>query len=88
MRKYLFVQSTNIKALIMWLVLRAVKTKQILCFDWPPEQPRWAYLVRSGFPASVPQGKRSLGHMNEFFHYQVCLVNMDEYWHFLYLRFY
>ena len=60
----------------MWLVLRAVKTKQILCFDWPPEQPRWAYLVRSGSPASVPQGKRSLGHMNEFFHYQVCSVNM------------
>ena len=45
----------------MWLVPQAVKTKRILCSDWPPKQPRWAYHVRSGFPALV----------NEFFHYQV-----------------
>ena len=25
--------------------------------------------------------------MNEFFHYQVCLVNMDEYWHCLLFAF-
>ena len=45
--------------LIVWL-----NPKRILCFDWLPERARRAYLSRSGFPALVPQEKRSLfGHI-------------------------
>ena len=44
-------------AFIIWLNPRAVKVKQILCYDGLPERPREAHVGRSGFPALVPQVK-------------------------------
>ena len=36
------------------------RNPRILRSDWLPEQARWDYLARSGFPAPVPQEKYSL----------------------------
>ena len=44
-------------AFMIWLNPRAGKMKRILCSDWLPERAEWAFLARSGFPASVKKRK-------------------------------
>ena len=46
---------------MIWLAPRAGKMKRILCSDWLPERARWAYLVRSGFPALLPKKAKFFG---------------------------
>ena len=43
--------------LIIWLAPWVAKINQIAFCDWLPEQARWSYLVRSGFPAVSPPKK-------------------------------
>ena len=58
--------------------------KRILCSDWLPEGVRWAYLVRSGLPALVPQKRNFVSVMfwpyNKSFVDQACLIKIAGYW--------